>query len=82
MEFPTALLGVALGTILLPGLSKANADGDTTEYSALLDWGLRLTFLLAMPAAVALATIPEALTATLFHHGKFDDHAVQMTSHA
>lgn len=82
MEFPTALLGVALGTILLPGLSKANADGDTTEYSALLDWGLRLTFLLAMPAAVALATIPEVLTATLFHHGKFDDHAVQMTSHA
>lgn len=82
MEFPTALLGVALGTILLPGLSKANADGDQEEYSALLDWGLRLTFLLAMPAAVALATIPEALTATLFHHGKFDAHAVQMTSRA
>ena len=82
MEFPTALLGVALGTILLPGLSKANADGDTVEYSALLDWGLRLTFLLAMPAGVALATIPQALTATLFHHGKFDAHAVQMTSHA
>ncbi|MDE2427251.1 MAG: murein biosynthesis integral membrane protein MurJ, partial [Burkholderiales bacterium] len=82
MEFPTALLGVALGTILLPGLSKANADGDTEEYSALLDWGLRLTFLLAMPAAVALATIPEALTSTLFHHGKFDAHAVHMTSNA
>jgi putative peptidoglycan lipid II flippase len=82
MEFPTALLGVALGTILLPGLSKANADGDMHEYSALLDWGLRLTFLLAMPAGVALATIPEALTATLFHHGKFDAHAVHMTANA
>ncbi|MFZ6863799.1 murein biosynthesis integral membrane protein MurJ [Undibacterium sp. Ji67W] len=82
MEFPTALLGVALGTILLPGLSKANADGDTAEYSALLDWGLRLTFLLAMPAGVALATIPIPLTATLFHHGAFDAHAVQMTSNA
>ena len=54
MEFPTALLGVALGTILLPSLSKANSDGDKTEYSALLDWGLRLTFLLALPCAVAL----------------------------
>ncbi|MFZ6693781.1 murein biosynthesis integral membrane protein MurJ [Undibacterium sp. SXout20W] len=82
MEFPTALLGVALGTILLPGLSKANADGDTAEYSALLDWGLRLTFLLAMPAGVALATIPIPLTATLFHHGEFDAHAVSMTSNA
>ena len=82
MEFPTALLGVALGTVLLPGLSKANYDADTTEYSSLLDWGLRLTCLLAFPAAVALATLPEALTATLFHRGKFDAHAVLMTAQA
>lgn len=82
MEFPTALLGVALGTILLPSLSKANNDGDTTEYSALLDWGLRLTCLLAMPAALALLILPEALTATLFHNGKFDARAVAMTAQA
>jgi putative peptidoglycan lipid II flippase len=82
MEFPTALLGVALGTVLLPSLAKANYDADTHEYSSLLDWGLRLTCLLAMPAAVALATLPEALTATLFHNGKFDAAAVAMTSQA
>jgi putative peptidoglycan lipid II flippase len=82
MEFPTALLGVALGTVLLPSLSKAHADGDPVEYSALLDWGLRLTFLLALPAAVGLATLSEPLTATLFHYGKFDARAVMMTSHA
>ena len=82
MEFPTALLGVALGTVLLPSLSKAHADGDPVEYSALLDWGLRLTFLLALPAAVGLATLSEPLTATLFHYGKFDARAVTMTSHA
>ncbi len=39
MEFPTALLGAALGTILLPSLSKAHVDADPVEYSALLDWG-------------------------------------------
>ena len=82
MEFPTALLGVALGTILLPSLSKANFEGNKTEYSALLDWGLRLTFLLALPCAVALATISEPLTATLFHYGKFDTLSVTMTSKA
>lgn len=82
MEFPTALLGVALGTILLPSLSKANFDRDMTEYSALLDWGLRLTCVLALPAAVALLILPEALTATLFHNGKFDANAVVMTSQA
>ncbi|NUU01046.1 murein biosynthesis integral membrane protein MurJ [Herbaspirillum robiniae] len=82
MEFPTALLGVALGTILLPSLANAHAAKDTDEYSALLDWGLRLTFMLAMPAAVGLATLSEPLTATLFHYGKFDNLSVTMTGHA
>lgn len=82
MEFPTALLGVALGTILLPSLSKAHADGDRTEYSSLLDWGLRLTFLIALPSAVGLITLSEPLTTTLFHYGKFDAQAVVMTGRA
>ena len=76
MEFPTAMLGVALGTILLPSLSKANSEGNTEEYAALLNWGLRLTFLLALPAAVGLATLAEPMIATLFHYGKFDDAAL------
>ncbi len=82
MEFPTGLLGVALGTILLPSLSKAHADGDPAEYSALLDWGVRLTVLLALPAAVGLATLSEPLTATLFHYGKFSAEAVRQTGYA
>lgn len=80
MEFPTAMLGVALGTILLPSLSKANAESDTVEYSALLDWGLRLTFLLALPAAVGMATLAEPLIATLFHYGKFNAADVAASS--
>lgn len=82
MEFPSAMLGVALGTVLLPSLSSAKAHGDQAEYSALLDWGLRLTFLLALPAAVGLLTLPDALTATLYHNGKFDAHAVTETAKA
>jgi putative peptidoglycan lipid II flippase len=72
MEFPTAMLGVAIGTILLPNLSKASAKGDTDEYSGLLNWGLRLTFLLALPAAVGLAALSVPLIATLFNYGNFD----------
>jgi len=71
MEFPTGLLGVALGTILLPSLSRYHAAAATEEYSKLLDWGLRLTLLLALPAAVALAMLAVPLIATLFLHGQF-----------
>ena len=82
MEFPTGILGVALGTILLPSLSKSVADKDASEYSLLLDWGLRLSFMLALPAAVALAVLATPLVAGLFHYGKFDAHDVEMTKQA
>ncbi len=82
MELPSGVLGVALGTILLPSLSNAHAAEDMEEYSALLDWGLRLTFMLAMPSAVGLATLSEPLTATLFHYGRFDALSVTMVGHA
>lgn len=82
MEFPTGLLGVALGTILLPSLSKSFADKADGEYSQLLDWGLRLTFILALPAAVALAVLSVPLVTSLFHYGAFTDHDVWMTRQA
>jgi putative peptidoglycan lipid II flippase len=82
MEFPTGLLGVALGTILLPSLTRSHAQNSTEEYSALLDWGLRLTFLLAAPCAVALAVLAVPLIATLFRHGEFNAHDVLMTQQA
>src|SRR3989454_6104059 len=82
MEFPTALLGVALGTVLLPSLSKYHSASDEGEYSRLLDWGLRLTFILAAPAAVALALLSVPLVTTLFHYGQFGERDVWMTRHA
>jgi putative peptidoglycan lipid II flippase len=82
MEFPTALLGVALGVVLIPQLSAANARGDATSYSGLLDWGLRLVLMLALPCAVALLVFPNALVAVLFHRGAFDAVAVHKTATA
>ncbi|AVA36909.1 MULTISPECIES: murein biosynthesis integral membrane protein MurJ [Cupriavidus] len=82
MEFPTALLGVALGTILLPSLSRASAEDNREEYSGLLDWGLRLTFLLALPCAAGLMLFGTPITSVLFHYGRFDAHAVEMTQQA
>ncbi|HEV7801847.1 MAG TPA: murein biosynthesis integral membrane protein MurJ [Burkholderiales bacterium] len=71
MEFPTGMLGVALGTILLPSLSKHHATSSTEAYSKLLDWGLRITLMLAVPAAVALGILAVPLVTTLFQYGAF-----------
>lgn len=82
MELPSGVLGVALGTILLPALSRTYASNDSHEYSRLLDWGLRLCFLLALPCALALAILSEPLTVSLFQYGKFTALDAQMTQRA
>ncbi len=83
MEFPSAMLGVAIGTVLLPSLVRRHQDQDGEGYSRLLDWGLRLTLLLALPAAVALCLLAAPLIATLFWHGEqFSRADVMKTSWA
>ena len=82
MEFPAGMLGAALGTILLPSLSKYHASANAAEYSRLLDWGLRVTFILAVPSAVALAVLGIPLIAALFHYGRFSAEDAFMTRQA
>lgn len=82
MEFPAGLLGAALGTILLPSLARHYSSNSSEEYSRLLDWGLRITMLLTLPAALALALLATPLITTLFHHGAFTDYDVWMTREA
>ncbi|ENT1830076.1 TPA: murein biosynthesis integral membrane protein MurJ, partial [Neisseria gonorrhoeae] len=82
MELPGGVLGAALGTILLPTLSKHSANQDTEQFSALLDWGLRLCMLLTLPAAAGLAVLSFPLVATLFMYREFTLFDAQMTQHA
>ena len=82
MELPAGVLGVAVGTILLPSLSKYHANANLAEYSRLLDWGLRITVLLAVPAAVALAVMALPLIAMLFQYGRFTVEDAWMTRQA
>ena len=77
MEFPTALLGVALGVVLTPQLAAARAANDDARYSQMMDWGLRLVVVLALPCAAALLVFATPLIATLFFHGKFSPDDVQ-----
>jgi putative peptidoglycan lipid II flippase len=80
MEFPTALLGVALGVVLMPQLAAARAGGDEVRYSEMLDWGLRLVFMLAFPCSIALLVFAAPLVATLFHYGAFKDSDIHQVA--
>lgn len=71
MEFPMGLLGAALGTILLPSLSKLKTQGDTQGFSETLDWGMRMACLLTAPAAVGMMLLAVPLASTLFQHGAY-----------
>ncbi|WP_409273967.1 murein biosynthesis integral membrane protein MurJ [Pseudomonas sp. KCJK9111] len=82
MELPSGVLGVALGTILLPTLAKTYANKDREEYSRILDWGLRLCFLLVLPCTLGLAILAEPLTVALFQYGKFSATDAAMTQQA
>jgi putative peptidoglycan lipid II flippase len=80
MEFPTALIGVALGVVLIPSLTRAHATGDRARYNDILDWGLRLVLLLALPAAVALLVFAKPLVAVMYHYRAFTDDNVAPTA--
>ena len=82
MEFPTGILGVALGTILLPTLSKHAVNASTEEFSKLLDWGIRLSLLLSLPAALGLAVLSMPLIATLFVRGAYTLNDAVQTQYA
>ncbi|MDM8558208.1 murein biosynthesis integral membrane protein MurJ [Candidatus Parabeggiatoa sp. HSG14] len=80
MEFPLAMFGIALATVMLPDLSKAVARGDMRNYNNTLDWALRWVFVVAAPSMMGLIILAVPILATLFHHGEFSDNDVMMTA--
>ena len=82
MEFPAGVIGVSLSTVLLPSLAKSFSKKKSADYSELVNWGLRLGILLAVPAATALAILAIPLISTLFHYGAFTERDILMTQYA
>ncbi|MDV3254765.1 MAG: murein biosynthesis integral membrane protein MurJ [Lysobacter sp.] len=82
VELPLGLFGVAIGTVILPQLSRLHADADTGGYSRSLDWGLRMVLLIGLPAALGLCLLAEPLTASLFRYGQFTDQDTRMVGYA
>jgi len=80
VELPLGVFGVAIGTIILPALSKRHAEQSTEHFSAMLDWAIRVVLLLGVPAALALAVLAEPFLITLFHYGAMTDNDIQMAA--
>ena len=80
LEFPLGMFGVALGTVILPSLSRHHVNTDHAGFSRALDWGLRTTLLIAVPAMLGLILLAQPLIATLLQHGAFTGHDTRMAS--
>lgn len=80
MEFPLGVFAIALGTVLLPHLSKLHAQDNPEHYRETLDWGLRWVCLIGLPASTALFVLAGPLLTTLFQYGEFSAHDVTQAS--
>ncbi len=80
MEFPLGIFGVALATVILPGLSRQHAEANPEAFSRMLDWGVRWVLLIGTPATVGLIVLSGPLLASLFGYGAFNIQDVRMTS--
>ncbi|MEL7187579.1 MAG: murein biosynthesis integral membrane protein MurJ [Pseudomonadota bacterium] len=80
MEFPLGLFGIALATVTLPYLSRLWASEERHNFTATLDWSMRIATLIAVPAALGLFLLAGPLVATLFYGGEFDQKSVRMTT--
>ncbi len=80
LELPLGVFGIALGTVILPTLSRHHVNTDQAGFSKALDWGLRTTLMIAVPAMLGLMLLSQPLVATLFQHGQFTAFDTRMAS--
>lgn len=74
MQLPLGIFGVALGTVALPLLARMAATGNTEAFRSELARGMRLVFLMTIPASVGLMVLAEPIISVLYQHGRFGAH--------
>jgi putative peptidoglycan lipid II flippase len=82
LEFPLGVFGIALATVILPNLSQKHAKASTVEFSATLDWALRLAVIVTVPAAVGLVILAAPILTTLFQYDAFQADDVRMSAYS
>ncbi len=79
-ELPLGLIGVAIGTVILPSLSARQAEQDQQKFRGMLDWAARVIVLVGVPASIALFMLSTPIIQALFQRGEFSLYDTQMTA--
>jgi putative peptidoglycan lipid II flippase len=82
MEFPLGVFAIALATVILPGLSQRHTEQAPQAFSETIDWALRLTCVIVIPAGIAMFVLAGPILATLFQHGEFTAYDTRMTTYS
>lgn len=82
MEFPLGVFSIALATVILPSLSVNHASKSMAQFSATVDWAIRLVVVLVTPAAVGMLCFAGPMTAMILGYREFDAQDVLRTSYA
>jgi len=82
LEFPLGIFGIALGTVILPSLSRRHAENAPEAFSQTLDWALRWVMVIGVPAAAGLLLLSEPILTTLFQYGEFTPRDARMAAWA
>ncbi|HSX84762.1 MAG TPA: murein biosynthesis integral membrane protein MurJ, partial [Cellvibrio sp.] len=82
VELPLGVFGVAIATVIMPGLSRLSAAQSGEKFSHMLDWAIRFVVLIALPATLALIILAEPILYTLFYHGEMTSNDILMSSYS
>lgn len=82
VELPLGVFGVAIATVIMPGLSRLSAAQSGEKFSQMLDWAIRFVVLIALPATLALIILAEPILYTLFYHGEMKLDDILMSSYS
>ena len=77
-----AIAGIAIGTVLLPSLSKYINSKNNVKIDFIQNKSLELSLFLSLPAAAALLIASEEITSALFGYGSFNINSVNNSAHA
>jgi putative peptidoglycan lipid II flippase len=79
-ELPLGLIGVAIGTVILPSLSARHAEQDQIKFRGMIDWAAKVIMLVGIPASIALFMLSTPIIQALFQRGQFTLEDTQMTA--